>query len=208
MDNITVYVHDRASKRTHYGDSPGDQLRKAKASQALLLERNSARARPISFVDIPNLGDEAAAYLLHIVTHYDELPEVLFFIHGHRCAKHATPDMVRLLEDRLRCFRPGNGYETLNDPWQQHVCPARGSSSWEKDYRVGRVQKAWPELFAEEFGAFPEKFCFDSYGQFVVSRERVLSHPRAFYQRLLEGANAGKTTMEWSWRTLFVPGFL
>mmetsp|Transcript_28078 Transcript_28078/g.65614 ORF Transcript_28078/g.65614 Transcript_28078/m.65614 type:complete len:294 (+) Transcript_28078:61-942(+) len=204
--NITVYVHDRSEPRTHYGISPGDNLKAAKQSQVHLISMNPARRVPITFVDIPNVGDEASAYLSHITAHYEHLPEVMFFVHGHRCAKHATADMAGILDNRWRCFRPAAGYETLNDLYNQHVCPDMSSRKWVNEKRVAKIRAAW-ELFEPELGPFPPSFCFDSYGQFVVSRQRVLSHPRDFYLKLLDGVKAGKTTMEWFWRMLFVPRF-
>lgn len=209
IGNVTVYVHDRSQKRTHVGETSDDNLRKALKSQKLLEEGNAQRRWPISFVDIPNVGDEGAAFLKHIVEHYDELPEILFFVHGHRCSNHANADMVRHLLIQQQCFKADMGYATLNNPnMNQHVCPDTTDKKWVKEKRIVKIREPWPELLEGEFGGFPQKFCFDSYAQFAVSRERIRAHPKAFYEGLRAGVLAGKTTMEWYWRTLFVPQFL
>ena len=44
----------------------------------------------------------------------------------------------------------------------------------------------WDELFADELGELPPVLHADGFSEFVVSRDRILAHPRAFYQRLLD----------------------
>ena len=44
---------------------------------------------------------------------------------------------------------------------------------------------AWEELFRPELGPMPDEVQVQGGGQFVVRRDRVQAHPRAFYQNCL-----------------------
>lgn len=44
------------------------------------------------------------------------------------------------------------------------------------------IPTAWPSLFEAELGSLPEELTSPCCGQFAVSRQRVLAHPKSFYQ--------------------------
>lgn len=46
---------------------------------------NRACVCPYQVIDLPNVGREAHTYLTYIVTHYDCLPEIIFFTQGRMC---------------------------------------------------------------------------------------------------------------------------
>lgn len=48
------------------------------------------------------------------------------------------------------------------------------------------VHKAWDHLFADELGPMPSLMWADCCGQFLVSREAILSRPIEFYTKLLD----------------------
>ncbi|CAK0800502.1 unnamed protein product, partial [Prorocentrum cordatum] len=95
----TVYVHNRSATRqtlAHCFSESGEcfkhptgKLKAAEEAQRQLAASSALRANEIRFVDIPNFGDEALAYLTHIVDNYDRLPEAVVFLHGHESAWHA-----------------------------------------------------------------------------------------------------------------------
>ena len=73
------------------------------------------------------------------------------------------------------------------------------------------VTVAWKELFSQELGPLPAELYVNGGGQFMVRRERVLAHSRAFYQYCLTWL-ADSTTLspwdkgmvfEYTWKTIF-----
>mmetsp|Transcript_10557 Transcript_10557/g.17259 ORF Transcript_10557/g.17259 Transcript_10557/m.17259 type:complete len:504 (+) Transcript_10557:58-1569(+) len=222
---MTIYVHNRSAKRGRcisngqgcVAEETPAKLHEAAESQRQLLakSKNRAKEQQIQIFDVPNIGDEALAFLMHIVGHYDLLPDYVFFTHDHQCAWHSKFDMAAILARAQLCV-PANdiGYMTLNDPDLYNGQPSCFStSSGEQDAKhifsgqAQTIRRMWPVLFESEFGRLPPKFCMDCCAQFVVSRERIRSHPLDFYKRALNAVKAGRTSFEYFWRTLFVPHF-
>ena len=46
------------------------------------------RLSPLPLHIVPNKGGDAMAYLTAIISHYDDLPELMLFMHGHRKSWH------------------------------------------------------------------------------------------------------------------------
>eukprot|EP00928_Gymnodinium_smaydae_P057490 TRINITY_DN40724_c0_g1_i1.p1 TRINITY_DN40724_c0_g1~~TRINITY_DN40724_c0_g1_i1.p1 ORF type:complete len:427 (+),score=93.58 TRINITY_DN40724_c0_g1_i1:70-1350(+) len=279
---ISVYVHNRSGVRTHcYKEPqlcPPAKTLLAEESQSWLQQRTANREHPIKFVDIANVGDEGHSFLYHIISHYDELPKALVFVHGHQRSWHSPLAMDQELANT--CFNPArDGYLNLNrgaDTVRNNICTrlnetkattltqtlsgdagrnaglAAGTASllrdavatlfgWMasnavsastrsatksraasvvstqpalKDHREATAEeteyvhellsKHWNDTYQEELGDFPREYCIDCCAQFAVSRERILRHPRAFYERLLDLVLAGETSLEREWRMLFV----
>mmetsp|Transcript_93625 Transcript_93625/g.264783 ORF Transcript_93625/g.264783 Transcript_93625/m.264783 type:complete len:324 (+) Transcript_93625:64-1035(+) len=213
---ISVYVHDRSGKhRSHASaDSHGDDPDIAVSSEIAVRAQNVERKFPVEFETIPNKGDEAAAYLAHIVSKYNKLPDITFFVQGHQCAAHAEFDMGRALPSIRECFPMWMGYMDLNT-YHKKKASEKQPDCRKTDYlvehpirgfHIEHLEKLWTSLFEEHMGEFPARICWDSYAQFAVTRERILAHPVELYKKLLAGAMQGNTTMEFFWRMLFVPG--
>jgi Protein of unknown function (DUF3431) len=124
---------------------------------------------------IPNQGREASSYLRYIIDHYEHLPMWVAFIHGHETAwhqkrPHAMSDMlnhVKLSDDMFESF---NGHFTLV-PFES------------RDTDVIQVQKHW-SLVQDELGEMPSyEGMTDAGAQFIVSRNRILRHPKSSYQK-------------------------
>jgi len=169
----------------------------------------------VRFVDVPNVGDEARAFLQHIVHHYDELPEVLAFVHGHRRASHHSDfDMAELLN--CLCAESNSRgilYQSLNSRVsRQPVCfPTERRRRGRQDkFDLPRrsISKLWDPYFATEFGGgVPEKFCMDCCAQFLTSRAAIRAHSRDFYAGLLAGVNSSQINgydMEMFWRKVLL----
>ena len=73
------------------------------------------------------------------------------------------------------------------------------------------VTVAWKQLFSTELGALPDELYVNGGGQFMVRRERVLAHPRSFYQQCLtwladsiELSSWDKgMVFEYTWKSIF-----
>jgi hypothetical protein len=77
---------------------------------------------------VPNRGAEAMSYYTAIINHYDDLPDVMFFIHAHRRAWH-TPlpqDWVlrRLATHPPKDLKAENGYMPMGclERWGNDIC--------------------------------------------------------------------------------------
>lgn len=210
--NIIVYVHDRSEDRSHKSKEEfGDDLEFAEQSEVEVRAANAGRKYPIQFETIPNKGDEAAAYLAYIIKKYYKLPDVVFFVQGHRCAQHAEFDMAKALPNIKECFPYDKGYLDLNTyfrkkPPQYPTCrdavtlidhPIRG-------FHLEHFKDLWTNLFQPEFGPMPGRICWDGYAQFGVRKEFILRHSLDFYKRLFQAVQRGDTTMEFFWKMLFL----
>lgn len=207
-----VYVHNRTTQPSHcytpdigYDDAetcglPDSQvIASAQESQRSLEASNPDRKYPIEFMDIPNVGDEASAYLNHIIRRYHNLPKALVFLHGHDSHWHAPGSMSDKLQ--YTCFDPNMGLKNLNVKSCLCISDTEdGGFPWLPDYVF---HKNW-DLFQDVIGDRPSRICWDCCAQFAVSREAILKHPISFYEKLLKRVLNGMTTMEYEWRMLFV----
>mmetsp|Transcript_69536 Transcript_69536/g.214945 ORF Transcript_69536/g.214945 Transcript_69536/m.214945 type:complete len:346 (-) Transcript_69536:55-1092(-) len=215
--NISVYVHDRSADRSHGSKSRVyDSLLVAEESEKEVMAKNENRTTPVVFQTIPNKGDEATAYLSYIIQKYYKLPDVVFFVQGHRCADHAKFDMARVLPNIRRCFDIEKGYLDVNRyDGRIHLdegphCKSRESliKNPIMGYKIDDLQGIWDTLFLEEFGTMPDQLCWDGYAQFAVKKELILRHPLGFYKKLFKGVVNKTTTMEFFWRMTFQPSAL
>jgi hypothetical protein len=67
-----------------------------------------------------NRGTEAGVYLRYIVDHYDNLPDVMIFIHAH--PEDHSPNWLQL----IRCINPNATYMNIN--LSQQMC--RSTIAW------------------------------------------------------------------------------
>lgn len=76
---------------------------------------------------VPNRGAEAMPYLTGIIEHYDNLPEIVLFMHGHRLAWHMVLaqdfTMRRLVRFPPKNFTSFNGYMPLGclERWRNDI---------------------------------------------------------------------------------------
>jgi len=208
-DGMTVFVHDRSKKRSHVLKTEvSKDAARAEESEVAVKALNPKRNVPVDFEDIPNKGGEASAYLSWIIRKYKKLPDVVFFLKGHRCAQNAPFDMSVALPSIRQCFRREEGYLNLNS-YAGHAgatCMPSVAILNRTKPETKNLHRIWTYFFMEEYGGpMPTRMCWDDYAQFAVTRERILSHPVSFYKKLFKAVVNGNTTMEFFWRPLFVP---
>lgn len=119
-------------------------------------------------IPLENIGREAHTFLHHIITRYDELAEYTCFVQGNPF------DHYPILKLKLADFTPIDilFLGTL------HECDRMGKPD-HPDLAVGKVY----DLF---FTTPKEKFTFYAGAQCIVSRDRILKRPKAFYEALLK----------------------
>lgn len=161
----------------------------------------SQRVPAVLVRTIENRGDEAHAYLRFIIDHYEDLPGRIAFVHAHRTHWHATYDMA----EYLRCIcLPKVGSPSFVD-----LNSGGGACDFSND-DAGRVlinASEWGHFFKSELGDMPVRsYCHSCCAQFITVRARVLSHPKAFYQHILDGLLSNKLNafqLEIVWRLMF-----
>jgi hypothetical protein len=165
-----------------------------------------------------NKGREALAYLQYLVDHYDDLPDVVVFLHSHRdgviagwhidTMDYSNVDSVRALQKEfvqqagfvnLRC-QLSPGCPSAIQPFRQ---PPNPESPGEAHYAA-----AWKQLFPGE--PVPREIAAPCCSQFAVSREQILQRPRTDYQRMYDWVmdndlpdEATSNIMEYSWHIVF-----
>jgi hypothetical protein len=168
---------------------------------------------------VPNKGHEAIIYLSYILSHYNDLPDVVLFIHPHRKAwhnnvLHDTDSLTTILRLKLGYVMRQGYFNT-----RCHLDP--GCTHWLKVDRAwyARDYKRKPEepfLTREVFSGLhgevevPEFISQPCCAQFAVSGKRIRERTREFYQRYydwivntsLDDATSGRL-MEYAWQYIF-----
>ena len=153
-------------------------------------------------VSLPNTGRESHTYLTHIVRRCSNLADYNLFLQGNPFP-HLNPeqsaDVSNLVEKVLDYVRRDTPFGPM--AWFKYRCDALGQphdmrkpenkgrwKGWGRDIPVGAV---FQKLFAM---APPKTFiCRGMTGNFIVSKERILSRTLAFYMKALAIIEADST---------------
>ncbi|KAI9838577.1 MAG: hypothetical protein M1819_004889 [Sarea resinae] len=129
-----------------------------------------------------NKGHEVMIYLTYIIDHYDELPDVMIFMHAHRYAWHnddlldydASQMIKRLSSERVS----REGYMNMRCHWDpgcpDWMHPGTVDEDINKQEEV-LLAKSWSELFPLD--PIPDILAQPCCAQFALSRDRVQSIP-------------------------------
>lgn len=135
-----------------------------------------------------NKGHEAMYYLTYIIEHYDSLPDINIFMHPHRIAWHtpellnhdATEVLKKLSSERVT----REGYMNLRCHWDpgcpERIYPGRSYRDNSKAEELA-IAKAWAEMFPGD--PIPDALGAPCCAQFAVSKERILSIPKAKFEK-------------------------
>jgi hypothetical protein len=124
---------------------------------------------------LPNVGREGHTYIHHIIENYDDLPDEILF------SQYDPRDHFRKKEERMQSF--------LNCK----LLHFSGINATDFDKRVREREILWKSLSRKLFGNFQEKEVYKLIacgstlnGVFKVSKEAILKHNVALYERALE----------------------
>ena len=144
---------------------------------------------------------EAGVYLQFILERYETLPDATVFIQAHQTAEH-MPDKLPLLK-RLRWRRwPyanlryqgitshkwGNWTGDWLNLWKPEETPPAHEVNWDK-LRIEQSRlyaEVWHTLMEPEFGPLPRFVHAPCCAEMLVSKQRILAHPKAFYQTIFD----------------------
>ncbi|KAL9110011.1 MAG: hypothetical protein Q9227_005350 [Pyrenula ochraceoflavens] len=161
-----------------------------------------------------NKGHEVMIYLSYIVDHYDNLPDIMIFMHAHRWTWHNNDmmnyDAVEMVQ-RLSSERvTREGFMNMRCHWEpgcpDWIHPGTIDEDINKPEEV-LVAESWSELFPTS--PIPRVLAGPCCGQFALSRERVHSIPRSrfvFYREWLlrTGVDDYKSGRVWEYIWQFV----
>lgn len=162
-----------------------------------------------------NKGHEVMVYLSYIIDHYDNLPDIVIFMHAHRWTHHNNEllgadasQMIRRLSNE-HVVR--SGFVNMRCSWAPG-CPRwlyfNGTEELMGKQEETFLSKSWKELFPLE--PPPPYLAQPCCAQFAVSSTRILSIPRsrfAYYRdwmmkTTLTDYISGRI-MEYSWQYIF-----
>jgi hypothetical protein len=135
---------------------------------------------------LPNKGNEALAYLHFILSHYEHLPDVTVFVHGHRSGHtHSIPERMRTALTRVRLTHSTSAtssaaserIDVTDHVWLlRHLQYGKaafmpltvGTYTWigaQVDSAIQRrdfapLQHVWPTLFQTELGPIPHAIAY------------------------------------------------
>ena len=164
------------------------------------------------------------AYLTYIIDHYDALPSISLFLHGHESSWHTFPLGQHFILNRLASLPPRHlprGYMQLSCIHRQEsflftrVVDANHASAngprW-KEAMAGYFMQAWREGLGVAFGApLPPPYIQTACcATFAASREAIRRRPRSFYEGLRHWLLTTKqdkywagVAIEFSWHMMF-----
>ncbi|KAJ5907235.1 uncharacterized protein N7473_004151 [Penicillium subrubescens] len=161
-----------------------------------------------------NKGRESMVYLTYIIDNYENLPDIMLFIHSTRYQWHNDDpyyDGVPMLRNFQTSYLQKEGYVNLRCVWTLG-CPVEIhplSDIHREDVHAGEYFKhAFVQLFPDT--PVPEEVGVSCCAQFGVTRDRVLMRPKSdyeFYRKWLTETElkdemSGRI-MEYSWHMIF-----
>ena len=162
-----------------------------------------------------NKGHEVMVYLSYIIDHYDDLPDIVIFMHAHRFTYHNNEllgaDAAQMIRRLSNEHVVRSGFVNMRCSWAPG-CPVWLYFNSTEDF-VGKQEesslaKSWRELFPLE--SPPAYLAQPCCAQFAVSSHRIHSIPHsrfAFYRDWmmktpLTDYVSGRI-MEYSWQYIF-----
>jgi hypothetical protein len=135
---------------------------------------------------LPNVGREGHTYLHHIITNYDHLADVTIFLQGDNrqhyknlttyIAETERKGVVCSCKDRLSTWGRIN-----------HILKYKESLASKKMLRANMTMgEFWKEIFGYNH---PRAIKVQFGANFAVSRQRIRTHPKSFYENIIPYMN-------------------
>ena len=137
-----------------------------------------------------NKGNEAMVYLTYIISHYDHLPDIVFFHHGHPKAWHQALDSLTEVTSLRTSYVARRGYVAARClPGCENLIPlADHSVDADKLVYVGRdvhLTTLLDEFLDRARGErVPPRLAAPCCAQFAASRAAITARPREWWVRL------------------------
>lgn len=133
-----------------------------------------------------NKGHEVMIYLTFIIDQYDQLPDVVLFMHAHRYSHHNSEllgfDAAQMVQRLSDDYVVRQGYVNMRCDWSPG-CPEWLHPGAKEDDLAKQEQavltQSWHELFPHD--PLPEALGQACCAQFALSKARILSIPKSRY---------------------------
>ena len=127
-----------------------------------------------------NKGNEVMVYLTYLIDHYDDLPDIVIFMHAHHKAWHNnellgfdSAEMVRRLKSKTVNREGYMSMRCAADPGcPEWLHPHAGEDSLGKQEQAW-LARCWRELFPLD--DMPQSLSQPCCAQFAISKPRILS---------------------------------
>jgi Protein of unknown function (DUF3431) len=150
---------------------------------------------------MPNRGSESMAYLTAIIDHYENLPDLMIFMHGHRIAWHTPLLGQDWILRRLVTHPPldlnltsTNGYHALGclERWGNDISqlfPTDIDANWKSnngprwhESLAARFAQAWREHLGEAYNMpLPDYVRTPTAATFIATRQAIRRRSKEFY---------------------------
>lgn len=133
-----------------------------------------------------NKGHEVMIYLTFIIDNYENLPDIMAFMHAHQTAWHNDDILDYDAAEMLRRLNPNRvareGYMNMRCFWSPGCPDWMHPGTLEEDsakQEESMLARSWSEIFPND--PIPEVLAQPCCAQFAVSRERILATPKSRY---------------------------
>ena len=131
-----------------------------------------------------NKGHEVMVYLTYIIDYYDDLPDIVLFMHAHRWTHHNNEflghDAVEMIRRLSNAHVARQGYMNMRCHWSpgcpEWLHPVSTQELLGKQEETV-LSKCWSELFPLE--PVPTFLAQPCCAQFALSKERLLAIPQS-----------------------------
>eukprot|EP00457_Paulinella_chromatophora_P011515 gb/GEZN01011659.1/.p1 GENE.gb/GEZN01011659.1/~~gb/GEZN01011659.1/.p1 ORF type:complete len:353 (+),score=31.04 gb/GEZN01011659.1/:42-1061(+) len=145
------------------------------------------------YTHVPNFGQEATKYLGYIIEHYECLPEVVAFMHGHdsKSSWHEKNNIIPVKSAAIKqlihkCKAAPALYHMLSF-WEN-------CGNWMVDQKKLRESSVYVDLFKPYIGGGDQVplLLTPCCSQFVITRNIITKYPKEFYFGLYNFSSRGQ----------------
>ncbi|NBP66981.1 MAG: DUF3431 domain-containing protein, partial [Bacteroidetes bacterium] len=156
---------------------------------------------------IPNVGREAETYLHYIIDNYDSLPDICVFTQGgikdHPIPFGGRSDphnfLIECIENAIKYGYSKNHLFTYNEnavSWGKNWNVNFGEY-WDKNMYKDGIQIPFHEWFVKNIRSeYPNPINVFVAALFAVKKEKILSRPKEYYERLIKLVNWAPNCIE------------
>lgn len=142
-----------------------------------------------------NIGNEASSYLNYIIDNYYNLPDYVYFCHGHNNSYHQNYSNIEIINNIDYSSLPdflniNNFYNKINNKRTETLLRYENITD-NKPYLI--ISHFFRTTFISKFFSLEEEYNSFSCAQFFTKRELILSNSLDFYKHCLEWFNSGKS---------------
>ena len=163
-----------------------------------LLIYNKGAPLRIPSINLKNVGREGHSYYHHIVTHYDHLPDAIVFLQGYPFDH--SPNLFNTLDTLFK-----KSIQTFNFI-SEHILQSdiNDGSWWHYNiysywHKLPSIPKKLPlKIYRRLFKRNPTQpiVKYGTGAQFMVSKDAILKHPKAFYQSIVDMLSVSNNPIE------------